>query len=170
MSRYDELCGVYTESRMKFARYQSECQHFLEQFAQGLVEAFCVPPEKFKLFPAIGERDPAVTYTVQESMKLAQDNFWHIGIEIILVCQSCPTDPIQPVMINLGVKKENNVYLLKTSPEDEPFGIAEKSPEQLKYFYDELFTRIQGLLEKSVDVLMEKEPTACKIGFVSECD
>lgn len=170
MSKYKELCEIYTESRKKFSEHQNDCLHYMEHLVQGLVEAFSIPPEKSKLFPVLGEFDPDTGYTVKEAMLLGQDRFWHIGIEITLVCQTCATDPVQPVMINLGIKKEGHIYFLQTSPDKEPFAISEKTPEKLQLFYDNLFDRIKNLLGKGDDTFTEKESTACKIGFRSECE
>jgi hypothetical protein len=169
MSKYKDLCKIYTNSRMKFSRHQDDCHQFLESLIQGLVKAFDTPEDKIKLVPVIGEPDASIIYSVREAMRLTPDKFWHIGVEITLVCQTCVTDPVQPIMINLGVMKEGRFFLLTTDPGKDPFKVSETKHEELKIFYDELFERIKELLEKSTDTLLEKEHTVCKIGFKSDC-
>lgn len=155
---------------MEFSRYQEACQHFLEVLVQGLINDFDIPQENIRLFPLAGKPDPKIKSTVREAMLLEQDRFWHIGIEITLLCQSCTTDPVQPIQINLGVKKEDQFFLLKTSLDKEPLKIPEANTQQLKIFYDDVFNRIKAYLGKSVNVLLEKEHTICKIGFKRDCE
>jgi len=154
---------------MEFTRYQEACMHFLEVLIQGLIEDFDIPKESVRIFPVLVKADPEKKYTVREAMLLAQDRFWHIGIEITLVCKTCETNPVQPVMINLGVKKEKKFFRLKTSPEKEPFKVSEATPENLKFFYDDIFNLIKSYLGSSIDVLLENDNNVCKIGFQRDC-
>lgn len=169
MSKYKDLCEIYTDSRLKFSQRQNDCQQFLEKLVQGLIDAFDIPKDKIRLFPVIGNPDKSVNYSIKEAMRLNQDKFWHIGLEVTLVCNTCATDPVQPIMINLGVIKEGGFFLLKTDPGEEPFKVSEKSSEKLKNFYDELFERIKEVLGESSNKLLEKEHTVCKIGFKPDC-
>jgi len=155
---------------MEFSRYQEACMHFLENLIQGLIEDFDLPKESVQIFPVLVKPDPEKKYTVREAMLLAQDRFWHIGIQITLVCKTCETDPVQPILINLGVKKDKNFFRLKTSSEKEPFKISEATPENLKFFYDDIFDLIKGYLGSSIHVLLENEHTVCRIGFQRDCE
>ncbi len=169
MSKYKDLCKIYTDSRMKFSRNQDDCHQFLEKLVQGLIDYFNIPKDKIKLFPVIGEPDTSINYSVREAMRLNQDKFWHIGVEVTLICQTCATDPVQPILINLGVIKKGQYFLLKTGSGEEPLTVSEIKDEKLKIFYDGLFKDIQDLLGKSANTLLEKEHTVCKIGFQSDC-
>lgn len=170
MSKYDDLCRIYANSRNHYVEYREECFDFAEKLVKGLIDYFAIPGEYVKLFPTLDEVKPDTTYTIKEAMLLAPNNFWHLGIEIKLCPEDDKKTPPQAILINLGIKKEDGRFLVKTGEKDKGYRIRKENRAEYDSLYENLYQVIKDYLETSVKRFVEKQPTVCKIGFMSECE
>ncbi len=170
MSRYDALCTLYSDSRQRFSDYHADCIHFAEALVEGLATFFSVPQDRFRVIPTLQKAEPGKTYPVSEALLLGQDMYWHIGIEMTLIPVNGAGFPAQPVLIVLGIKKEGDAFLIKTSEKEKGFSIPDAERSDLSAFYEELYQLVQTWLNATLNRFVETKPVVCKIGFMSECE
>ena len=169
MSKYNDLCEIYRESRNKYFDFEMECVEFAERLVDQLVTYFSVPEGRSKLFPTLGEANPALIYSVQEAMRMGPDTFWNLGIGIELQCNDCPDTPDQPVLINLALRKDGGVFIVKISDKD-PGHRVNGDLSNASDFFDHLFNTVRDLLQANINRYLAKKPVDCQIGFHSNCE
>lgn len=169
MSKFLELSQLYSQSRKRYFDYQADIHGFADTLITGLVDYFSIPPRQMKLFPVSGTANPERGYSVKEATLLADDNFWHLGIQIDLICDECNTIPTQPILINIGIKQEDDRYLAKISQNDKGHKIRRGEKKDFERFYGHVFESIKKSMESSLLKFLEKESTPCRVGFLSNC-
>lgn len=169
MSKFHELSQIYSQSRKKFFDYQSDIHRFAKSLTQGLIDYLSIPAKHVKLFPVFGEIKPDTEYSVKEAIMLGDDNFWHLGIQIDLICDECRTIPAQPILLNIGLKQEEGRFLVKLSQKEKGHEIREDKDADLHEFYEFIFESIKKSMQTGLLKFLEKEPTPCRVGFLSEC-
>ena len=169
MSKYNDLCNIYRESRNKYFLFEKECFEFAEKLVGQMVKYLSIPAEQTKLFPTLGEANPTLIYSVREAMRMGPDTFWYLGIGIELQCVDCPDTPDQPVMINLAIRKERGVFIVKMSDKDQGHRIKEDL-SNASDFYDHLFNAVSDLLQANINRYLDKKPVECRIGFQSKSE
>ncbi len=166
MSKYNDLCEIYRESRNKYFKFENASFEFAERLMERLVEYLSIPKEQTKLFPTIGKANPVLIYSVREAMRMGPDTFWYLGISIELECKDCPDTPDQSVLVNLALKKDGDIFIVKISDKDQGRRIKEDL-SNADDFFDHLFNSVSDLLKANINRYLAKEPVDCRIGFLS---
>ena len=169
MSKYNDLCEIYRQSRDKYFDFEKESIEFAEHLVEQMVKYFSVPAGLSKIFPTIGEANPALIYSVREAMRMGPDTFWYLGMGIELQCKDCPDTPDQPVLINLAFRKDGGAFIVKISDKDQGHRVnADLS--NASDFFDHLFNSVRDLLQANINRYLAKKPVNCQIGFHSKCE
>ena len=169
MSKFHELSQIYSQSRKRFFDYQSDVHLFADKLTRGLVDYFSIPAQHLKIFPVSGEIKPDTKYSIKEAVLLGDDNFWHLGIQIDLICNECDTVPAQPILINVGLKQEDGRFIVKISQKENGHKIRPDKEGDFHEFYEYIFQSIKKSMESHLLKFLEKEPTPCRMGFLSDC-
>jgi len=169
MSKYDELCSIYRESRNEYFHFEKECFAFAERLVGQMVKYLSIPDEQIKLFPTVGDASPTLIYSVRDAMRMGPDTFWYLGLGIELQCRNCPDTPDQPVLINLAIRKDGDQFIVKISDKDQGHRIKENL-SNTNDFFDYLFNAVKDLLQATINRYLDKKAVDCRIGFQSSCE
>jgi hypothetical protein len=163
MSKFDELCKSFEESRRHFEAYRDEHFNFADQLIRGLIEYFEIPQSQIKFRPADGTADRDSNYTMRGAMHLGDDTFWHLGI-IITFYEKPDRFPHQPISFDFRMKKKEDKFIIQNKPQDKEHIIDPNSQQDFTQFYDNLFDGIRDYF--SFQAFLEKEHTEPRrIGF-----
>jgi len=166
MSKYNDLCEIYRESRNKYFNFENASFEFAERLVDRLVDYLSIPKEQTKLFPTIGKANPALIYSVREAMRMGPDTFWYLGLGIELQCKDCPDTPDQSVLVNLALRKDGGIFIVKISDNDQGRRIKEDL-SNADEFFDHMFNSVSDLLQAKINRYLAKKPVDCRIGFLS---
>jgi hypothetical protein len=166
MSKYTDLCQIYRDSRNEYFQFEKGSLDFAEKLVANLIAYLSIPEKQVRFFPTIGEANPTLIYSARKAMRMGPDTYWYLGIGIELQCNDCPDTPDQPVLINLALRKDGDLYLVKMSENDQGQQIKEDL-SNAGDFYDFLFNSVKDLLQARINRYINTSPVDFKIGFQS---
>ena len=82
VTKFDELCAAFAESRSKFFKYRDECLGLATKLISGLVQYLEIPRDCVSFVPLDKEPEPDRQYHIIGAMHLDDDTFWHVGVQL----------------------------------------------------------------------------------------
>lgn len=165
MTKYQELCSIFTKARNKYFDNRRACLNFTTNFIGGLTNFLQCPEEQVKIFPFEGEREPGFTYTIAGEMKLDNNSFWHLRIGIELH-QDSDILPYDIITFPIFIKKPNDHFILKLGSEGERFEIHDNDEDEFKSVFEQIFKKIKDIYEQDIQKFNEQKNTVKKMGFI----
>ena len=163
MTKFDELCQAYANSRKNYFNYQSSCHEFISRLIKKIIKYLEIPEEQVKVIPLHQEAKDQCDYSVTEAMHLEDDTFWHIGLLITLYAED--SLPRQPVLIWLITKRNNDLFLVKLGPASKEFAVHPNEEQDYINFIDHLFLNIKDSFELGLQHFLEGQENTRRIGF-----
>ena len=149
MSKFDDLCQTYRNSRRAFVDYQRACQDFARDLIMGMVDYFEWPRNQEITYIALGDDDNKELddrfYALASAMRLDDQSFWHFGVELT-IHEGNGSHPIAFV-ISFFIKKVGAHFVVKLGPKGREIKIPENQPD-LTPFYDAIFANIVEFFNK----------------------
>lgn len=144
ISKYDELCQTYRQSRKLFLDYQRECQIFARDLVDGMIEYFEWPQNQEITYIPLGEElDPNNRfYALSGAMRMDEESFWHFGLELY-VQEPSGSYPL-PFLLSFFIKKVGTHFVVKLGPHGKEIRIHEERRGELGPFYDAVFVQIMN--------------------------
>ncbi len=148
MSKFEEVCEVYSKSRRAFLTYEKECQQFARDLVYGMIEYFEWPQDQEISYIPLGEDlDPNNKfYALAGAMRLNEESFWHFGVELTAY-ESGFNNPA-PFVMSFFIKKLGTNFIVKLGPQGREIKIPESQRIALDPFYDAVFMQIVEFFKK----------------------
>lgn len=148
MSKFEEVCDVYSKSRRAFFAYEKACQEFARDLIYGMIEYFEWPQDQEINYIPLGEDlDPNNKfYALAGAMRMNEESFWHFGVELTAY-ESGFSNPVSFVM-SFFIKKVGNFFIVKLGPQGREIKIPEEQRNALEPFYDAVFLQIVEFFKK----------------------
>ena len=168
MTKFQEMCAAFAESRDSYFAYQNACILFASDLERKFIEHCSIPHELLRLVPLNEKPKDGTIYTPAGAMYLDDDIFWHLGVQLTLY--SAPNQfPYQPVLMVFCIKKEADRFLVRFGTNGPDFIIEPSCIEGYLKLFDHVTSqikdyfsgRLQRFLECSGDI-----DEVRKIGFV----
>jgi hypothetical protein len=167
MSKYNELCKVYSTARKNYFDYWHDCADFVTGLMNGLREYFEMPKENLKFVPLNEKPEFAKKYTAKNCMLLEQDTFWYVGVMMTL-CGVLEDQPEETLILPILVKKLDDTYIVKFGQAGDEFQIPGDNQNSRHAFYDYVFNQINNNYKDRLHKFLEKMTSERRIGFSTE--
>lgn len=164
MTKFEELCQAYTNSRKYYFDYRDSCYQFTGGLMGKISSRLGIPMEQLEFIPLKEEPKPNTKYSISGAMHLDDDTYWHIGIRITLY-EKPNILPHQPVLVRILIKKKDNIFTVRLGPAGEVFPIRQEVEEEYNTFIDAMFSLIKNGFETGLQRFLEKREIVKKIGF-----
>lgn len=135
MSKLDELRKAIQAGKNEYCKYQDECIDFVEKFMNGMVDYFEIPEGHFRYLPLDESEEEGRSYSLIDIMKLEDDTFWHLRLEIKLAERTI-------LHLYFKVKKENDIFVLKGIDDPSLHNINPNIAEDFIKYYDYIFNNL----------------------------
>lgn len=167
MSKFRELCHVYSIARRNYFDYWNECADFVSDLMSDLRQYFQMPKENLRFVPLKDKPEFGKRYTAKECMHLEQDTFWYVGVMMTL-CGELEDQPEETLILPILVKKLEDAFTVKFGPAGDEFKIEEGDESSKQAFFDFLFSQVHGNYKDRLYKFLEKMISERRIGFISE--
>lgn len=166
MTKYQELCDIFTESRYAYFDNRLPCLRFASALVIKLENYLQCLGERIKIFPLDGERRPNTVHTIAGEMKLVEDGYWQlrIGIELHQKNDIMPNDS---VTIPIFIKKTNNFYIANLGEERKKYKIHIDKDYEFNAFFEDIFNVVKKVYEQDINQFHEREDSVRRIGFLA---
>ena len=135
MSKFDELRKAIQSGKFEYCKYQDECIGFVEKLINGMVDYFEFPKGHFRYVPLDKGEDEGKSYGLIDVMKLEDDTFWHLRLELNLGKRIT-------LFLHFKVKKENALFVLKGLDDTSLHEIHPDVDEDFIKYYDYIFSNL----------------------------
>lgn len=148
MSKFEELRQAYITARKNSSDYWKTCWGFASDLVNRMIDYFQWPREQVKVIPLKGDVNPNLKYTVQGSMHLGDDAFWHLGVNLFLY-EAPNIHPYFDVLLPVMIKKVDDHFIVKLEGYEKEFKIHKDNPDGFNAFYEFIFEQIKKRLQPS---------------------
>lgn len=166
MSKFDEMCAAYVESRKNWFSYRDKCSDAMRRLAAGFIKYCEIPEDQVRLVPVTGEDRQGKTFSLLGAMNVEDQGFWQLGMQITLF-EKPNQYPHQPILIVLGVKDHDGKLQVMVGKDGEVQLLNIDDKEQLANFYDKLVILVKKFFRDGLQEFLEKSAPLKTIGFVN---
>jgi hypothetical protein len=164
MSKFDELCRAYGESRNHYFHYKDQCIAFATRLASRFIERLGVPEECIKYIHLDGYEQGYTPLHI--ALRNNDDATWDFGI-VLTVRERPGAFPIQPFLYTISFKKLKSNFEVKLIGNDTVFLIDSDSDRELDKFIDKMYKSTFEYLTLDFSKFLEgqEEDAIKRIGF-----
>lgn len=167
MSKFEEMCGAYAESRKHWFSYRDRCSDAMRRLVGGFIKYCEIPEDQVKFVPVNGEDREGKTFSLLGAMHVEDKGFWQMGIQITLF-EKPNQFPHQPILIVLGVKDLDGKLRVMVGKDGEAHSINLDDEMQVVGLYDQLVLRVKKFFGESLQEFLEKSAPLKTIGFIQD--
>jgi hypothetical protein len=155
MTKFEELCKIYTTSGKEFIDYRWKCIDFAVILGEGVADYLECSKEEIQYYIVSNLGQPGQTQPQEahprDALFLENDTFWHYGMGINLYMEGIK-NPGMTYIFNVAIKEEKNNFLVEFPEQQKVFNVNPEKPENLhpiyEFIYDTLKNRFENELEK----------------------
>lgn len=149
MTKFEELCEIYTKAGNNFNDYRWKCIDFAKEMGKGVANYLGCKTEDIQYYLKNKEGKLQEAHP-RDALFLEKDTFWHynMGINLYIVGNK---DPAIPYILNLAIKGKNDSYIVQFPQLKEEFTINPNKPEDFQPIYDLIFNNIKDHFENQLE-------------------
>ncbi len=142
MSKFEQICEAYANSRKSFRKYEETCRKFARNIVFGLIDYYEWPHEQEITYIPLGEEINSNNrfYALAGAMQMDSKAFWHFGVELTVEDQG-GSNPLRFLM-SFFIKKVGSHFIVKLGVDGREIKIHEDRQGELQPFYDAVFMQI----------------------------
>jgi hypothetical protein len=157
MTKFEELCKIYTESGNDFNNYRWKCIDFAKEIGKGVANYLECKIEDIQYYLYDKEGKPQEAHP-RDALFLRKDAFWHYGMGINLYVVG-HKDPAVPYILDLAIKGEKDKFMVQFPSLKNEFTIDPGKPEDFKPVYDLIFNTIKSRFENELEKFLKHKST-----------
>jgi hypothetical protein len=166
MTRFEELCKTYMQSKRAFNEYETACRNFARDLIAGMVQYFDWPRSQEITYIPLGEEITPSNrfYALAGAMQMDDQSFWHFGVELTIY-EYEGSNPVAFVL-SFFVKKVGNYFIVKLGPKGKEIRVLEEERDKLEPLYDAVFVQIKEFFSRRYfQIISSNEPQ--EPGFIT---
>ena len=142
MSKFEQICDAYAQSRKSFRKYEETCRNFARDIVFGLIDYYEWPRNQEITYIPLGEEISPNDrfYALAGAMRMDADAFWHFGVELTVEDQG-GSHPLRFLM-SFFIKKVGSHFIVKLGVDGREIKIHEDRQGELHPFYEAVFMQI----------------------------
>lgn len=164
MTKFDEMCAAFEQSRNSYFDYQRQCFSSMVKLVNGFNDYCKIPTEQIKYVPVNKKTEEGALYSVIGAMHLDKDTFWHIGLQISLHASPNSIQQ-QQILIVLCLKELEGKTIVRIGLNAEPQSLDLSDKMQCEIFYERIVQLVKDNFQKGLQYFLEKSSPLRKIGF-----
>lgn len=157
MSKFEEICRAYSQSRKSFRAYEELCRNFARDLVYGMIDYFEWPQDQEITYIPLGEEISAHNrfYALAGAMRMDDESFWHFGVELS-IHEPGGSHPL-PFLMSFFIKKVGPHFIVKLGPAGKEIRIHQDRTGDLTPFYDAVFVQIMEFFARKYQEAITKE-------------
>jgi hypothetical protein len=165
MSKFEELCKTYGQSKRAFNEYEDACRNFARDLITGMVNYFEWPRDQEITYIPLGEEITPNNrfYALAGAMRMDDQSFWYFGVELTIF-EYVGSNPVT-FALSFFVKKSGPHFIVKLGPKGKEIRVHEAERDKLEPLYDAVFAQLKDFFSRryyQVLTAPEREP-----GFIT---
>jgi len=144
MTRFEELCKVYTKAEEDFRNYRWKSIEFVTQMAKGLANYLECEIDDIRYYLPVKDGQPKEAHLI-DALLLDNDTFWHFGMGVNLYVEGNKM-PAMTYIFDLALKGEDE-YIIRVLKEKKEFNINPAEREDFKSLYNFIYDSIKNRFE-----------------------
>ncbi len=170
MTKFEELCKIYTKAGKDFNDYRWKCIDFATEMGEGLADYLECNKDDIQYYLVSTVAQPKEATPPQEAhprdaLFLEDDTFWHYGMGINLYMESIK-NPATTYIFDLAIKEENKNFIIKFLKQQQEFNIDPSKPAQFQPMYEFIFDEIKARFDNELEKFLKHRSTEHYPGYI----
>ncbi len=155
MTKFEELCEIYTNAENDFYNYKWKCIDFAKKMGNEVANYLGCKTEDIQYYSYDKEGNPQEVHP-RDALFLRKDTFWHYGMGINLYI-SGNKDPSMSHQFEMAIKGKKKSFIVQFPKLNEKFTINPNKPEDFQEFNDLIFNNIKDHFENQLEKFLKQE-------------
>jgi hypothetical protein len=141
MTKFEELCQVFTHAKDDFEKYKSDCAIFAENIWNNLISYYQIPHDNISLYRLNEEgKFELIIPSMFKALVLMQDARWSFAVGVTLQ-HNIAKEMEDVILISFFIRKDakQNYYISSNFIQQESLIKLENNQDYYNYF-DKIFT------------------------------
>ena len=170
MTKFEELCKIYTNAGKDFNNYRWKCIDFAQKMGEGLAEYLECKNDDIQYYMVSKVPQPNEARLPQEAhprdaLFLEDDTFWHYGMGINLYMEDIKF-PATTYILELAIKEDNKNFIIKFIKQQKEFNIDPSKPADFQPIYEFIFDEIKGRFDNELEKFLKNRSTEHYPGYI----
>jgi len=155
VTRYEKLCALYADARLRAEGHRERCAAVLERLRDRLLATLGMPADALAFRTIEGESgpEPGAGLPVREAMSSAEDGTWHVGAQVTLRDPKAPEQPFY-LFFDLRVREDAGRFVLSLSDEDPGRTVRPEDDAALDAVAEDAARRLEGWLADNLEQVL----------------
>lgn len=155
MTRYEKLCALYADARLRAEAHRDRCAVLLERLRDRLVSTLGMPADALAFRAVEGETgpEPGEGLPVRDAMSSAEDGTWHVGAQVTLRDAKAPDQPFY-LFFDLRVREEEGRFRVSLSDEDPGRSVRDDDDAGLDAVAEDAARRLEAWLSENLEQVL----------------
>jgi len=155
MTKFEEICEIYTQAENDFYNYKWKCIDFAKNMGNEVANYLGCKTEDIQYYSYDNEGNPHEAHT-RDALFLRKDTFWHYGMGINLYIIG-NKDPSMSHLFDLAIKGKKKSFIVQFPELKEKFTINPTKPEDFQPVNDLIFNNIKDRFEDQLEKFLKQE-------------
>ncbi|HEX7468754.1 MAG TPA: hypothetical protein VF324_09255 [Methanobacterium sp.] len=170
MTKFEELCKIYTKAEKDFSNYRWKCIDFAVAIGDGVADYLECDKEDIQYYLVSNLGQPGGTAPPKEThprdaLFLENDTLWHYGMGINLYLEDIK-NPAMSYIFDVALKGEKDSFMVEFPKQQKKFNINPSKPKDLQPMYEFIFDEIKNRFENELEKFLKHQSTKHYPGYI----
>jgi hypothetical protein len=170
MTRFEELCKIYTKAEKDFSNYRWKCIDFAVEMGDGVADYLECKKEDIQYYLVSNAGQPGEATQPKEAhprdaLFLENDTFWHYGMGINLYIEGIK-NPAMSYIFDLAIKGKKNNFVVDFPKQQKKFDIDPNKPEDFQPVHEFIFDEIKNRFDNELEKFLKHKSTEHYPGYI----
>lgn len=155
MTRYEKLCLIYADARLRAETHRDRCAAVLERLRERLLVTLGVPADAlaFRAVDSESGPEPGEGLPVRDAMSSAEDGTWHVGVQVTLRDPKAADQPFH-LFFDLRVREDGGRFVVSLSDEDPGRSVRADDDADLDAVAEDAARRLEAWLADNLEQVL----------------
>lgn len=153
MTKFEELCEIFTKAGNNFNDYRWRCVDFAKEIGDNLANYLGTKDENIQYYLFDKDGKPVEAHP-RDALMLSKDTFWHYGMGINLY-EVGNKNPSMPFILTLGLKEGKSKFTVQLPQLKKEYNIDPNKLEDFQPVNDLIFNTIKDRFENELEKFLE---------------
>lgn len=172
MTKFEELCSIYTEAEQDFSNYRWKCIDLAVELGNKLADYMECGKEEIQYYLTSNLTQPQGANLPnqpkeahpRDALILENDTYWHYGMGVNLY-QGTNKNPAMTYILDVALKGQKDNFIINFPKQQKQFNINPNKQKDFQNISEFIYNEIKGRFENELEKFLKHQSTEHYPGY-----